>query len=152
MRKKANMIRLAMAAAARPARSAALPSPRRKSQETPHYPLEHPAYIDWTFGGPFGKFDPQQLQRGFQVYREVCRDLPCAEHGGVPQPASESGPKFTEEQVKALAAEFEVTDGPDATGEMFQRPGRPSDHFRASFPTSRRRALRTAGPIRRTFR
>jgi ubiquinol-cytochrome c reductase cytochrome c1 subunit len=47
--------------------------------------------------------------------------------------ADEEGPKFTEEQVKALAAEYQITDGPDSSGDMFQRPGRPSDHFPAPF-------------------
>ena len=43
-----------------------------REEATPHYPLLHPQHVDWSFGGPFGKYDPQQLQRGFQVYREVC--------------------------------------------------------------------------------
>jgi ubiquinol-cytochrome c reductase cytochrome c1 subunit len=102
--------------------------------ETPHYPLQHPRHVDWSFAGPFGRFEPQQLQRGFQVYREVCSS--CHSMSMVPfrTLASETGPKFNEEQVRALAAEYEITDGPDSNGEMFQRPGRPSDYFPAPYP------------------
>jgi ubiquinol-cytochrome c reductase cytochrome c1 subunit len=101
--------------------------------ETPHYPLEHPAYLNWTFSGPFGKYDPQQLQRGFQVYREVCSACHALSMVAFRTLASEHGPHFTEEQAAALAAEYQITDGPDASGEMFERPGRPSDHFPAPF-------------------
>jgi ubiquinol-cytochrome c reductase cytochrome c1 subunit len=101
--------------------------------ETPHYPLEHPQYLNWTFSGPFGKYDPQQLQRGFQVYREVCSACHALSMVAFRNLASEHGPHFSEEQAAALAAEYEITDGPDASGEMFQRPGRPSDYFPAPF-------------------
>jgi ubiquinol-cytochrome c reductase cytochrome c1 subunit len=131
MRKRANMIRFALAAALSIALGSAAAA--QEEQETPHYPLEHPAYIDWTFSGPFGRFDPQQLQRGFQVYREVCRDCHALSMVAFRTLASEHGPRFTEEQVQALAAEFEVTDGPDDSGEMFQRPGRPSDYIPSIF-------------------
>ena len=102
--------------------------------ETPHYPLIHPKHVDWSFAGPFGRFDPQQLQRGFQVYREVCSS--CHSMSMVPfrTLASETGPRFTEEQVRALAAEYEISDGPDANGEMVLRPGRPSDTPPPPFP------------------
>ena len=40
--------------------------------ETPHYPEKKPIHYRWSFSGPFGTFDRAQLQRGFQVYREVC--------------------------------------------------------------------------------
>jgi ubiquinol-cytochrome c reductase cytochrome c1 subunit len=102
--------------------------------ETPHYPLLHPKHVDWTFSGPFGKFDPQQLQRGFQVYREVCASCHSMTMVAFRTLGSENGPRFTEEQVRALAAEYEITDGPDTNGEMFQRPGRASDYFPAPFP------------------
>lgn len=101
--------------------------------ETPHYPIEHPRHVDWRFAGPFGKFDPQQLQRGFQVYREVCASCHALSMVPFRSLASESGPHFSEEEVRSLSAEYEISDGPDSSGEMFQRPGRPSDHFPSPF-------------------
>ena len=44
------------------------------------------------------------------------------------------GPEFSIEQVKAIAANFEIQDGPNEEGEMFTRPGRPSDKFASPFP------------------
>jgi ubiquinol-cytochrome c reductase cytochrome c1 subunit len=102
--------------------------------ETPHYPLLHPKHVHWSFAGPFGHFEPQQLQRGFQVYREVCASCHSLSMVAFRNMASENGPHFSEEQARALAAEYEITDGPDANGEMFQRPGRQSDYFPSPFP------------------
>ena len=48
--------------------------------------------------------------------------------------AEKGGPEFSVEQVKAIAANFEVTDGPNSDGEMFTRPGRPSDRFVSPYP------------------
>jgi cytochrome c1 len=84
----------------------------------------------WSFNGFFGSFDQAQLKRGYQIYKDVCagchsmnlmyyRDL------------QDIG--FTEDEVQAFAAEVQVQDGPDDTGEMFERPGRPSDPFKAPF-------------------
>lgn len=87
----------------------------------------------WSFNGPFGTFDRGQLQRGFKVFKEVCSA--CHSMRLVPfrALAEEGGLEFTEEQVKALAAEYEVTDGPNDEGEMFQRPAKPSDRIPAPF-------------------
>ena len=57
------------------------------------------------------------------------------------------GPEFTEEEVKAIAAGFEVTDGPNAQGEMFTRPGRPSDKFVSPYPNVNAVAAANGGPI-----
>jgi ubiquinol-cytochrome c reductase cytochrome c1 subunit len=96
------------------------------AEETPHYPLEHPRHSEWSFAGPFGKYEPQQLQRGFQVYREVCSQCHSLSLVAFRNLASESGPHFGEEEVKALAAEYTVA---DSTVESGERPGLPSDHF-----------------------
>lgn len=103
------------------------------ASETPHYPLLHPQHVDWSFSGPFGKFDPQQLQRGFQVYREVCASCHSLNLVAFRNLGDPGGPLFTEEEVAALAAEYQVTDGPNDAGDMFQRPGRASDYFPAPF-------------------
>ena len=85
----------------------------------------------WSFAGPLGHWDRAQLQRGFKVYREVCgvchglklvafRDL--ADLG------------FSEGQIKTIAAEYKIQDGPNDQGEMFERDGRPADRFPAPWP------------------
>jgi len=101
---------------------------------TPHYPLQQPRHVDWTFAGPFGKFDPAQLQRGFQVYREVCAACHSMSMVAFRTLASETGPHFSEEQAEALAAEYEITDSePDANGDPVLRPGRASDYLPSPF-------------------
>ena len=85
---------------------------------------------EWSFEGFTGTFDRAALQRGYKVYREVCsgchsmnllyyRDL------------IDIG--FSAEQVKAIAAEYTVLDGPDDEGNMFERPAKPSDRFVGPF-------------------
>jgi cytochrome c1 len=83
--------------------------------------------------GPFGKFDQPQLQRGFQVYREVCSNCHSLKSIAFRNLADPGGPGFSEAQVKALAAEYKIKDGPNDAGEMFERPGRPSDYFPWTF-------------------
>ena len=84
---------------------------------------------DWSFKGLFGKFDRSSLQRGYQVYTEVCSSCHSIKYLSYRNLAEKGGPEFTEEQVKAIAASFEVVDGPNADGEMFTRPGKLSDKF-----------------------
>ena len=85
---------------------------------------------EWSFKGFTGTFDRAALQRGYKVYREVCsgchsmkllyyRDL------------IDIG--FSSEQVKAIAAEYTVLDGPDDEGNMFERPAKSSDRFVGPF-------------------
>ena len=84
---------------------------------------------DWSFKGPFGKFDRAALQRGYQVYTEVCSSCHSMKYLSYRNLVQKGGPEFSEEQAKAIAASFEVKDGPNADGEMFMRPGRLSDKF-----------------------
>jgi quinol-cytochrome oxidoreductase complex cytochrome b subunit/cytochrome c1 len=83
--------------------------------------------VDWHFDGPFGSYDRASLQRGFQVYKQV-----CAACHGMKRVAYRnlSALGYTEDQIKSVAAEYTMIDGPDDEGEMFERPGRPSDHFK----------------------
>jgi ubiquinol-cytochrome c reductase cytochrome c1 subunit len=113
----------------------AVPSFAAEAEEGPtqHFPINHPKHVDWTFAGPFGKFDPAQLQRGFQVYREVCSGCHALSMIAFRNLASETGPHFTEDQARALAAEYQIADQ-DANGETVERPGRPSDYFPSPFP------------------
>ena len=84
---------------------------------------------DWSFKGLFGKFDRGALQRGYQVYTEVCSSCHSMKYLSYRNLAEKGGPEFTEAQAKAIAASFEVKDGPNADGEMFTRPGKLSDKF-----------------------
>ena len=95
------------------------------------YSAEKVEYLktDWSFKGLFGKFDRGALQRGYQVYSEVCSSCHSMKYVSYRNLAEEGGPEFTEAQAKAIAASFEVTDGPNADGEMFTRPGKLSDKF-----------------------
>jgi ubiquinol-cytochrome c reductase cytochrome b/c1 subunit len=93
-----------------------------------------PSKESWSFGGPFGSFDRAQLQRGFKVYREVCSSCHAMSLVSFRNLMEEGGPGFTEGQVRTLAAEYKVTDGPNDSGEMFERPARPSDRFPSPFP------------------
>ncbi len=85
---------------------------------------------EWSFSGLTGTFDRASVQRGYKVFREVCsgchsmqllyyRDL------------IDIG--FSEEEVKIIAADYTVIDGPNDEGEMFERPARPSDRFVSPF-------------------
>ena len=90
-----------------------------------------PPSMKWSFDGLFGSFDRAALRRGFQVYTEVCaacHSLRLVHYRNL------TAIGFSEDQIKEIAAEVEVTDGPDAEGEMFDRPGRPSDRFVSPFP------------------
>ena len=84
---------------------------------------------DWSFKGLFGKFDRAALQRGYQVYTEVCASCHSMKYLSYRNLSEEGGPEFSEAAAKAIAASFEVQDGPNADGEMFIRPGKLSDKF-----------------------
>jgi ubiquinol-cytochrome c reductase cytochrome c1 subunit len=85
----------------------------------------------WSFAGIFGRYDKAQLQRGFQVYREVCSTCHTM-NMPIRMLAEPGGPGFTEEQVKALAAEYKIPDVNDA-GEPVERNGKPADTFPAPY-------------------
>ncbi len=83
----------------------------------------------WSFSGPFGTFDRAQLQRGFKVYREVCQachGLNLLSFRNLGQPGALG---YSEAQVRQIASEYQIKDGPNEQGEMFERPGRPADRF-----------------------
>tara|TARA_B100001121_G_scaffold243907_1_gene218560 strand:+ start:347 stop:1126 length:780 start_codon:yes stop_codon:yes gene_type:complete len=84
---------------------------------------------DWTFKGLFGKYDRGALQRGYQVYTEVCSACHSMQYLSYRNLAQPGGPEFTEQEAKFIAASFEVQDGPNSEGEMFTRPAKLSDKF-----------------------
>ena len=83
----------------------------------------------WSFQGIFGTFDRASLHRGYQVYQEVCSGCHSVQHLSYRNLSEKGGPEFSTEEAKAIAAQFEVEDGPNSDGEMFMRPGRLSDKF-----------------------
>jgi cytochrome c1 len=95
---------------------------------------DEPPMQQWSFAGPFGQYDPEQLQRGFKIYREVCSTCHSLKLLSFRNLADPGGPAFTEAQAAAIAATFQVTDGPNDQGQMFQRPGKISDYFPPPFP------------------
>lgn len=90
-----------------------------------------PPDINWSFDGVFGTFDRAELQRGFQVYRQVC--AACHSLNRIAfRNLADLG--YTEGQIKAIAQEYSVEDGPNDEGEMFIRPALISDYFPAPYP------------------
>ena len=85
--------------------------------------------INWSFKDLTGKFDRASLQRGFQVYKEVCSSCHSMQYLSYRNLAEPGGPEFSEAEAKAIAANFEVTDGPNNDGEMYTRPAKLSDKF-----------------------
>jgi len=109
---------------------------------TPHYPLKEPREVEWSFAGPFGHYDKGQLQRGLKVYTEVC--AACHSMKLVPfRKLSDLG--YSEAQVKAFAANYEVQDGPNAAGDMYTRKAVPSDYFPSPFPNAEAAAASNNG-------
>ncbi len=89
-----------------------------------------PEARDWSFQGLFGTYDRGAQQRGLQVYNEICagcHSLSLVAYRNL------DGIGLEEDQIKAFAAEFEVTDGPNKEGEMYTRPAKPADRFAAPF-------------------
>lgn len=85
----------------------------------------------WSWEGPFGTFDRAALRRGLQVYKEVCSSCHGLELVAY-RNLQDVG--FSEDEVKALAEQYEVMDGPDDEGEMYLRPAAPADRFVSPFP------------------
>jgi ubiquinol-cytochrome c reductase cytochrome c1 subunit len=109
---------------------------------TPHYPLVKPVEQDWSFEGPFGTYDRGQLQRGLKVYREACS---ACHSMNLVAFRSLQALGYSEAQVQALAAEYTVQDGPNASGDMFERPATASDHFPSPFPNKEAAAAANNG-------
>lgn len=84
----------------------------------------------WSFSGPFGTYDRGALQRGFQVYQQVCAACHSMDHLAY-RNLMDLG--YSDGQVKGIAMQYTTMDGPDDEGEMFERPMKPSDTFKAPY-------------------
>lgn len=91
------------------------------------YEMDH---LHWSFDGIFGAYDRASLQRGFQVYKEVCSACHSMTRLSY---RNLSALGYSDAEVKAIAASVTINDGPNDEGEMFDRPGKPSDHFKSPF-------------------
>ncbi|WP_019221412.1 cytochrome c1 [Bartonella senegalensis] len=101
-----------------------------KEEEFVSFPLYAPKKQEWSFSGPFGLYNKMQLQRGLKVYQQVCsrchglkyvafRDLKAL--------------GYDQEQIKAFARQYEVSDGSKKEGKFFKRAGVTTDTFPSSF-------------------
>lgn len=93
-----------------------------------------PPHQDWSFNGPFGTFDRGALQRGFQVYKQVCAACHSMDYLSY---RNLTALGYSEGQIKTIAAEYTVIDGPNDEGDMFERPGKPSDKFVNPYPNEK---------------
>ncbi len=103
-----------------------------------------PESINWSFNGVFGTYDRASLQRGFQVFQNVCAG--CHSLNLVAF-RNLKALGYNENEVKAIAAEYEVQDGPNEDGDMFDRPATPADHWPAPFANSRAAAAMNGGAV-----
>jgi quinol-cytochrome oxidoreductase complex cytochrome b subunit/cytochrome c1 len=88
------------------------------------------AHQSWPDDGVFGHYDKAALQRGFQIYKEVCSACHSMKFVSYRNLADLG---YSADQIKSLAATVTITDGPDDSGNMVDRPGKPSDHFKSPF-------------------
>jgi cytochrome c1 len=93
---------------------------------------KHPKKLEWSWEGPFGHFDRQQLQRGYQVYKEICAGCHAMHLVSFRNLSQPGGPEFTEAQMKAIAASFKVK-SLNESGEEAERAGIPADRFPSPF-------------------
>ncbi len=100
--------------------------------------------IDWPHIGILGTYDRGAVQRGYQVYKEVCAGCHGLKYIAF-RNLMDIG--FSEDQAKAVAAEFEVEDGPDNEGEMFTRPAALFDYHPAPFPNDQAARFANGGAL-----
>jgi ubiquinol-cytochrome c reductase cytochrome c1 subunit len=125
---------------------AAVAAPAAVAQENPaaptHFPIDEPPELSWSFSGPFGTYDKAQLQRGLKVYKEVCSACHSLDLVAF-RDLKDLG--YSDAQVKAFASQYQIHDGPNDQGDMFDRPGKPSDYFPAPFPNEEAAAAANGG-------
>ncbi|MBW8268417.1 cytochrome c1 [Caldovatus aquaticus] len=120
---------LTLAAALGAALLAAAPAPLRAAEEAIALPNTR-----FSFEGLFGTFDRASAQRGLQVYMEVCANCHSLRQLYY---RNLTALGLSDAEVRAIAATVQVQDGPNDEGQMFERPGRPSDRFRSPFPNEK---------------
>jgi ubiquinol-cytochrome c reductase cytochrome c1 subunit len=114
-------------------------APARASDDQLHAPQ-----FPWHFNSPFSAFDAKAIRRGHQVYTQICAACHSLE---LVSYRSLIGVAFTEKEVKNMTAQIDVEDGPNDTGEMFERPGKPSDKFRSPYKNEQEGRMANAGAL-----
>ncbi|HTV45769.1 MAG TPA: cytochrome c1 [Stellaceae bacterium] len=122
---RVDFCRLTLAAATLSLLCLLVPAPAQ-AQETPPLPHQH-----WSFDGVFGTYNPAALQRGFQVYKQVCSACHPVTHLHFRDLAALG---YSAAEVKAIAATDQCSAGPNAQGQMYQRPCLPADPIPGPFP------------------
>src|SRR5665213_650013 len=127
----------------------ALAGPARAQEEAPS-----PPHQQWSFEGVFGTYDQAALQRGFQVYKEVCSACHSLDHIAFHNLDEEGGPSFTEAQAKAIAAGYKIPADPNDKGEIMDdkgnrltRPGILADYFPTPFPNDEAARANNSGNL-----
>ena len=113
-----------------------------------------PRPVDFSFEGPFGTYDRGALQRGFQVYKEVCSACHGLNHIAFHNLDEPGGPEFTEAQAKAIAAGYKIPADPNDKGEIFDdkgvrltRAGTLADYFPPPFPNEEAARANNSGAL-----
>jgi len=104
----------------------------------------HPPHLPWSHAGPMDSLDHGSIRRGYQVYKQVCAACHSMRYLAF---RNLVGVSHTEEEVKELAMEDQFLDGPDESGEMFMRPGKPADYFPKPFANDAAAAAANNGAI-----
>ncbi|CAO3644284.1 unnamed protein product [Mucor hiemalis] len=104
----------------------------------------HPPHHPWPHSGPLDTFDHASIRRGYQVYREVCSACHSLDRIAW---RNLIGVSHSEDEVKAMAEEFEYQDGPDDNGDMFMRPGKPSDYMPPAYANEEAARAANAGAL-----
>jgi cytochrome c1 len=99
---------------------------------------------EWSFNSIFGTYERDAQQRGFLVYKQVCASC----HGlRLVAYRNLEAIGLGEDEIKAIAAEYSVTDGPDANGDMFDRAATPADRFVSPFPNEQAARASNGGAL-----
>ena len=116
---------------------------RRSHTRPTHFPIRPPKEESWSFAGPFGTYDKGQLQRGLKVYKEVCSA--CHSMNLVPFRTLERTWLFGSAGARRSRPSTRCRMDPNDDGEMFDRPGIPSDYFPSPFPNPAAAAAANGG-------
>lgn len=106
---------------------------------------ERPKTYSWSFAGAFGRYDKEQLRRGFKIYKEVCSSCHSLKLVAFRNLSEPGGPELSPADVEQIAAGYKIKDGPNASGDYFERPGRPSDRFPPPFANEQAARAALAG-------
>ena len=123
----------------------------------------HPPKLPWSHDGPIQSLDHASIRRGYQVYKQVCSACHSMRFLAFRNLVDIA---YSEDEAKEIAAEvmvnsliffisvfslnfptFQVVDGPNDAGEMFERPGKLSDYFPKPYPNDEASAAANNGAI-----